>query len=142
LLLVAPLFVFLIFKLASFIVPGYDKAGFDDSSWNAALVTTGPAGVLVNARQPPTKIIGSMAPVSIKAVQGSYVVAFPRVVAGWAKITVTGPAKTLITVHFGEKLNSDGTVQYQGQLLNRPYIYIRSPFTLRYATLLLEQLPD
>ncbi|KAJ7256353.1 bacterial alpha-L-rhamnosidase-domain-containing protein [Mycena rebaudengoi] len=98
---------------ASFIVPGYDKAGFDDSSWNAALVTTGPAGVLVNARQPPTKIIGSMAPVSIKAVQGSYVVAFPRVVAGWAKITVTGPAKTLITVHFGEKLNSDGTVQYQ-----------------------------
>ncbi|KAJ7260128.1 bacterial alpha-L-rhamnosidase-domain-containing protein [Mycena rebaudengoi] len=98
---------------ASFNIPNYDKAGFDDSSWNTALVAPGPTGLLVNARQPPTRIIGSMAPVSIKAVQGSYVVAFPRVVAGWAKITVTGPAKTLVTVHFGEKLNADGSVVYQ-----------------------------
>ncbi|KAJ6606954.1 bacterial alpha-L-rhamnosidase-domain-containing protein [Mycena sp. CBHHK59/15] len=99
---------------ASYIVAGYEKAGFDDSSWNNALVTTGPGGVLVNARQPPTRLVGSLLPISItEPIPGQYVAAFERVVAGWAKITATGAAKTLITIHFGEKLNPDGTVIYQ-----------------------------
>lgn len=36
--------------------------------------------------------------------------AFERVVAGWAKITVTGPAKTLLTIHFGEKLKVNRSI--------------------------------
>lgn len=75
----------------------------------------GPAGALVNARQPPTRLVESLNPISItQPVPGIYVATFERVVAGWAKITATGPAKTLITIHFGEKLNPDGTVIYLG----------------------------
>ncbi|KAJ7235505.1 bacterial alpha-L-rhamnosidase-domain-containing protein [Mycena rebaudengoi] len=98
---------------ASYIIPGYDKPGFDDASWHAVQVSRGPTGVLVNARQPPTRLTASLRPVSItEPVPGIFVAAFERVVAGWAKITATGPAKTLLTINFGEKLNPDGTVIY------------------------------
>ncbi|GLB44347.1 putative bacterial alpha-L-rhamnosidase C-terminal domain [Lyophyllum shimeji] len=99
---------------ASYLKPGYDTVGFAATGWSNALVVPGPKGVLVRQRQPPTRVVQSMTPVSItQPVQGIYVVAFERVVAGWAKITVTGPAKTLITIHFGEKLKADGTVAYE-----------------------------
>lgn len=47
---------------------------------------------------------------------GIYVVAFERVVAGWARITATGPANTLITIHFGEKQNV--SIDQQSTLIN------------------------
>ncbi|KAJ7108127.1 bacterial alpha-L-rhamnosidase-domain-containing protein [Mycena epipterygia] len=98
---------------ASYVIPGYANPGFDDSAWDYAQVSTGPAGALVNARQPPTRLVESLQPISItEPVPGIYVAEFQRVVAGWAKITASGPAKTLITIHFGEKLNPDGTVIY------------------------------
>ncbi|RDB18187.1 hypothetical protein Hypma_000526 [Hypsizygus marmoreus] len=94
--------------------PGFDMPGFDAASWRNVQSVTGPKGILLNQRQPPTKVVQTLAPVSItQPVNGIYVVAFERVVAGWAKISVTGPAKTLITIHFGEKLKADGTVVYE-----------------------------
>jgi alpha-L-rhamnosidase len=101
---------------ASYLIPGYQSAGFDDSGWDFAQVASGPAGVLVNARNPPTVLVESLRPLSItQPVPGIYVAAFERVVAGWTRITATGPAKTLITIHVGELLNEDGTVVYQGE---------------------------
>ncbi|KAJ6512363.1 bacterial alpha-L-rhamnosidase-domain-containing protein [Mycena vulgaris] len=107
------LLIFIYYFTASYIIPGYEFPAFDDSTWDFAQVSSGPAGILVNARQPPTRLVESLRPVSItQPVPGIYVAAFARVVAGWAKITATGPAKTLITIHFGEVLNPDGTVIY------------------------------
>ncbi|KAJ6451769.1 bacterial alpha-L-rhamnosidase-domain-containing protein [Mycena sanguinolenta] len=98
---------------ASYIISGYDLPGFDDSEWDDAQLMSGPVGVLVNARQPPTRLVESLEPISIsEPVPGIYVATFERVVAGWARIAATGPAKTLIIIHFGEKLNPDGTVMY------------------------------
>ncbi|KDR75331.1 hypothetical protein GALMADRAFT_211560 [Galerina marginata CBS 339.88] len=102
---------------AKYIQKGYDLAGFNDAAWNAAQIIPGPAGALLNARQPPTRVLQTLTPVKItQPVTGIYVVAFERVVSGWARVTATGPANTLITIHFGEKLNSDGTVIYQDVL--------------------------
>ncbi|KAF7349624.1 hypothetical protein MSAN_01688300 [Mycena sanguinolenta] len=98
---------------ASYIISGYAFPEFDDSEWDDAQLMSGPAGVLVNARQPPTRHVESLEPISIlEPIPGIYIATFERVVAGWARITATGPAKTLITIHFGEKLNPDGTVIY------------------------------
>ncbi|KAF9530982.1 bacterial alpha-L-rhamnosidase-domain-containing protein [Crepidotus variabilis] len=95
-------------------VPGYDTATFNDGSWRSAKIVVGPKGLLVNQRQPPTRITQSLSPTSIsEPTKGTFVVAFPRVIAGWAQITVTGPANTRITVNYGEKLQADGTVVYQ-----------------------------
>ncbi|TFK37505.1 bacterial alpha-L-rhamnosidase-domain-containing protein [Crucibulum laeve] len=99
---------------ASYIQNGFDKAGFDSSAWSQAAIMTAPAGALVNQRQPPTRLVQSLTPISItQPVSGIFVAKFERVVAGWVKLTASGPAKTLITIHFGEKLNTDGTVMYQ-----------------------------
>jgi alpha-L-rhamnosidase len=60
----------------------------------------------VNQRQPPTRVVQTMTPVSVtQPVNGIFVAAFERVVAGWAQVTVTGPKKSMLTIHFGEKLN-------------------------------------
>ncbi|KAJ6566482.1 bacterial alpha-L-rhamnosidase-domain-containing protein [Mycena capillaripes] len=99
---------------ASFDIPGWDLPGFDASAWNDALVAVPPKGTLVRARQPPTRVIGSLTPVSItQPVPGQFVAAFERVVAGWVRLTVSGAKGSLVTVHYGEKLNPDGTVIYQ-----------------------------
>ncbi|KAJ7491306.1 bacterial alpha-L-rhamnosidase-domain-containing protein [Mycena galericulata] len=98
---------------ASYVIPGWDLPRFDDSAWYTALLAVPPKGVLVSARQPPTRVIGSLTPVSItEPVQGQFVVAFERVVSGWVRLTAQGPKGHLITVHYGEKLNSDGQVLY------------------------------
>jgi len=65
-----------------------------------------PTSVLVNARNPPTRLIQTLTPVNItQPTPGIFVAHFARVVAGWVRLTATGPKKTLITIHFGEKLN-------------------------------------
>ncbi|KAJ7124651.1 bacterial alpha-L-rhamnosidase-domain-containing protein [Mycena crocata] len=101
---------------ASYIIPSWDLASFDDSAWNQALLGTTPKGTLVRARQPPTRVRESLTPIKItQPVAGQYVAEFERVVAGWVRLTAQGPKGSLITVHYGEKLNPDGTVVYQDQ---------------------------
>ncbi|KAJ7894847.1 bacterial alpha-L-rhamnosidase-domain-containing protein [Mycena olivaceomarginata] len=83
---------------ASYEISGWELPGFDDSAWNAALVALAPKGTLVRARQPPTRLIGSLTPVSItQPVPGQFVAAFERVVAGWVRLTVSGPKGSLVT---------------------------------------------
>ncbi|KAJ7049567.1 bacterial alpha-L-rhamnosidase-domain-containing protein [Mycena amicta] len=99
---------------ASYEIPGWNLPTFDDSAWNTALVALAPKGTLVHASQPPTRLIASLTPVNItQPVPGQFVAAFERVVAGWVKLSVTGAKGSLVTIHYGEKLNPDGTVIYQ-----------------------------
>jgi alpha-L-rhamnosidase len=46
-------------------ISGWELASFDDSAWNTALLSTPPKGTLLRARQPPTRLIGSLTPISI-----------------------------------------------------------------------------
>uniref|UniRef100_A0A8H8CDW4 alpha-L-rhamnosidase n=1 Tax=Psilocybe cubensis TaxID=181762 RepID=A0A8H8CDW4_PSICU len=99
---------------ASYIQHGFDSPGFNASAWGQAAIMSAPLGTLVNQNQPPTRVVQSLLPVNITQPQtGIFVAHYERVVAGWVKLTASGPAKTLITIHFGEKLNPDGTVIYQ-----------------------------
>ncbi|KAG5634482.1 hypothetical protein H0H81_001804 [Sphagnurus paluster] len=101
---------------ANLLKPGFDTAGYIASGWANVQAVVGPKGALVNQRQHPTRVVQSMRPVAIsQPVKGIYVVEFERVVSGWAKITVTGPAKTLITIRYGEKLKEDRTIVYEDE---------------------------
>ena len=89
--------------------PGYDTAGFDDASWAAASEVAGPKGTLVNQRQQPIRVTESLPAVEItEPVADTYVVKFPRVLAGWVEIAAAGPAGTTIRAQYGEKLKADG----------------------------------
>ena len=93
---------------------GFDTAGFDATGWEAASVVPGPAGVLMNQQQQPIRVTGELAPSSIsEPVDGIYVVAFPRVIAGTVKFTAAGPAGTSIRTQYGEKLLDDGRPSLQ-----------------------------
>ncbi|MEU6642794.1 family 78 glycoside hydrolase catalytic domain [Saccharomonospora sp. NPDC046836] len=90
---------------------GYDTVRFDDSSWAKASVVPGPRGVLVNQRQQPIRVTESLPAIEMtEPVPGTYVVKFPRVIAGWVRFTATGPAGTTIRASYGEKLTADGRV--------------------------------
>ena len=60
--------------------------GFDDGAWAAASEVAGPKGVLVNQRQQPIRVTESLPAVEItEPVADTYVVKFPRVLAGWVE---------------------------------------------------------
>ncbi|KAF7291168.1 hypothetical protein MIND_01260000 [Mycena indigotica] len=102
---------------ASYEISGWNTPAFDDSKWRDVLVGTAPKGVLVNARQPPTKVVGKLLPIKItQPVPGQYVASFDYMVVGWIKLTVTGPKGSLVTIHYGEQLKPDGTVVYEDNL--------------------------
>jgi alpha-L-rhamnosidase len=89
--------------------PGYDTAGFDDATWARASEVAGPRGTLVNQRQQPIRVTESLPAVEItEPVADTYVVKFPRVLAGWVRIAAAGPAGTTIRAQYGEKLRANG----------------------------------
>jgi len=89
--------------------PGYDTAHFDDAAWALASEVAGPRGELVNQRQQPIRVTESLPAVEItEPVADTYVVKFPRVLAGWVRIAAAGPAGTTIRAQYGEKLKADG----------------------------------
>jgi alpha-L-rhamnosidase len=80
---------------------GWKVAGFDDSSWPAAIVQ-GPYGISpwgTNIQNPPGP---------------SKVYDFGITTSGWARITMRGTAGTQVEIMYSEKLNPDGTVQSEG----------------------------
>ncbi len=94
-------------------LPGYDTAGFDDSRWANAAEVRGPKGELVNQRQQPIRVRESLPASSIAAVEpGTYVVKFPRVLAGNVRINAEGPSGSTIRFQYGEKLRASGLVNF------------------------------
>ncbi|WP_205472717.1 family 78 glycoside hydrolase catalytic domain [Nocardioides sp. SYSU D00038] len=98
---------------AARVQPGYDTTGFDDSRWAAASEVVGPKGELVNMRQQPIRVTEELPAVEItEPADDTYVVKFPRVLAGWVEVTAEGPAGTTIRYQHGEKLLDSGLVNF------------------------------
>ena len=80
---------------------GWNTAGFDDSSWPAAIVQApyggGPWGNNVQTPPGPSKVYD-----------------FGSITSGWARITMQGAADTRVQIKYSEQLNPDGTVQNEG----------------------------
>jgi alpha-L-rhamnosidase len=90
---------------------GFDTANFDAKDWQAAAVLPAPKGMLQSQREPPVRVIESLPATNVVRLQsGSYVFAFPRVIAGWATLTAQGKAGDTLVLHYGEKLLPDGSV--------------------------------
>lgn len=91
--------------------PGFDRAAFDDHDWGRAAVLPAPKGRLQAQPEPPVRVMQTLRAITVSKLRsGSYVFAFPRVMAGWATLTVSGRAGDTVVLHYGEKLLSDGSV--------------------------------
>lgn len=88
---------------------GFDTAGFAAASWDRAAVVAGPKGVLVNQSQQPIRITEELPASSVtEVIPGTYVVKFPRVLAGNVKITAEGDAGSTVRFQYAEKLRTNG----------------------------------
>lgn len=93
-----------------------EKAGWstpeflEDATFKPALAVKSPGGVL-SAQMIPQKVMGSL---PVKAITqpkpGVFIVDFGQNTAGWAKLTVSGPAGTKVQMRYGEKLDVNGNL--------------------------------
>lgn len=103
--------------------PGWDRPGFDASSWHLAVQVTAPTTNLRSQRMEPIRVVDTLRAVHVTNPKpGTYVFKYPVVTAGWARLRVSGTAGTEITLRYGETLRADGTVDNSGDagLTNGP----------------------
>jgi alpha-L-rhamnosidase len=93
-------------------LPGWDRAGFDDSHWQpATLGRRLNVGQLVWQRSEPIRVTQEFQPVALtEPAPGVYVFDLGQNIAGWARLTAKAPAGTVVRVRHAEVLNADGTI--------------------------------
>ena len=91
--------------------PGWDKRGFDDSSWKPAVIAPAPPGELRAQMQPPIRITKVIKAVNLTEPRpGTYIFDLGQNFAGWIRLHVNGPAGTMVKLRYGELLNKDGSL--------------------------------
>jgi alpha-L-rhamnosidase len=92
-------------------LPGWDRPGFDDSSWSVASRAEGSKGALSAQMVPPIRVIDSMVPVRISNPKpGVYVYDMGQNMSGWARLRVQGPPGTQVRLRFAELIYPDGMI--------------------------------
>ena len=85
--------------------PGWAIAGYDDSTWSAAELVSGPSGVMCSQLLPPIRVVETRTPVKLTEPQsGVFVFDFGQVFGGWSRLHVKGDAGTKVTLRYSERL--------------------------------------
>ena len=93
-------------------IPGWAEPGFDDGAWSAAVVCRSPGGVLRSMQMPPIRVVEEFAPAKWWPLTGGgFVFDMGRNIAGWARLKVSAPEGTTITLKYTERLTDDGDVE-------------------------------
>ena len=88
----------------------WDRNGFDDASWSAAIEVPNTARMTARYME-PMLVTQTITPVSVTSpASGTYVFDLGQNISGWAQLTVSGTAGTTVTMKFGELLTSGGSV--------------------------------
>ena len=92
-------------------ISGWDGPQFDDANWRQPGVATEPIGGLQAESQPPIRVTKTLRPVQLtEPTPGVFIFDLGQNFAGWAKLKVSAPTGTQITLRYGELLNADGTL--------------------------------
>ncbi|MFD4407776.1 glycoside hydrolase family 78 protein [Nocardia sp. NPDC058499] len=87
---------------------GWCAPGFDAADWQPVLEFDWDTSVLTEQIAPPIRRIEELAPVSVTPRPGGrYVVDFGRILSGWTRMKVDGPAGTTVTLRHAELLRGD-----------------------------------
>ena len=92
-------------------MPGWNKAGFDDSGWLRAEYVQEPGGDYEARMNENMKVLTTVKPVSIKPhANGTYIMDMGQNMAGWVKMKVRGIKGTKVQLQFAEIINDDGSI--------------------------------
>ena len=90
---------------------GWDQPGYSDQTWNSAQYVAPPPGKLVAQAMPPIRADRTLSAVRITEPQpGVFVFDFGQNMAGYAQLSVRGPAGTAVKLKYTERLAADGMV--------------------------------
>ena len=90
---------------------GWDRPGFDDSTWEAAQLVAAPAGPLAAQMAEPLRVLENLVPVNIKLVRpGVWIYDMGQNMVGWCHLLVSGPKGTEIRLRHAETLAPDGSL--------------------------------
>ena len=93
-------------------MPGWDRAGFDDSAWAKACLADPPGGVLQSQMIDPMRITQVVKPIRITNPKpGMYLVDMGQAFYGNVRLSVTGPAGARVQLRSAYSLNPDGTLR-------------------------------
>ena len=93
-------------------MPGWDEAGFNDSSWSEAGLVDGPKGKLVAQMMEPNMVVDVLKPASLAEPKpGIWIVDFGQAFYGQVRIKVSGPAGTTVKMTAAYSLKPDGTLK-------------------------------
>ena len=91
--------------------PGWDRAGFNDSSWRDAVELPGPAGALVAQQHTPIRKLREIKPVKLTQPKpGVFVFDLGEHISGWPRYHKRPGHGLKVTLSSNEKLSKDGTV--------------------------------
>lgn len=92
-------------------MPGWDKAGFDESAWLKAEYVEQPRGKYESQLNANMKVMESIKPVVItKNDSGKYIIDMGQNIAGWIKMRVKGAKGDQVKMRFAEILDEDGNL--------------------------------
>jgi alpha-L-rhamnosidase len=91
--------------------PGWDRPGFDASSWRPAQAAELDERKLVWQRNEPIQVVKELTPVKMTEPKpGVFVFDFGQNMAGWCRVKAVGAAGQTVTLRHAEVLNDDGTL--------------------------------
>ena len=91
--------------------PGWDRPGFDDSSWSAARAITPLTGTLSAEMMPTIQVVDSLTPVAMTNPEpGVYVYDMGQNSSGWVRLRVKGERGAVVTLRFAEMVYDNGMI--------------------------------
>ncbi|RPJ52231.1 MAG: alpha-L-rhamnosidase, partial [Chloroflexi bacterium] len=92
-------------------MPGWDAPGYDDSAWLPVHFVDAPRGKRTAHSLPPTRVTRTLRPAKMwKTPTGATVFDMGQNFSGWARLRVSGPAGSVVTLRYGELLTADGAL--------------------------------
>jgi len=89
--------------------PGWDAPGFDDARWSGVRVAEYTLDNLIAPEGPPIRRIEEITPIKILTpASGQPIVDMGQNMVGWARLRVSGPAGTTVTLRHAEVLDAKG----------------------------------
>lgn len=88
--------------------PGWAGTGFNDAKWLKPQIVKAPSGKLVAQMIPPMRIMDTIRPVSVKPVNGKYIMDMGQNFSGWVRMKVQGKRGDQVKLRFSESLQPDG----------------------------------
>jgi alpha-L-rhamnosidase len=96
---------------------GWNLADYNDSAWEPAVISDGPAGKLQKAYFPPIRVTDTIIPVAVKSPsEGKYVMDMGVNFTGLYRIKMRGQKGDTVTFRFGERLFDNGELNPMTQV--------------------------